>query len=165
MSYSVQNYSLLKKQFLVTTLFDPWIFIGMTNAEAEAQILWPPDAKKWVTRKDPDAGKDWIWEEKGMTEDETVGWHHRLNGPEFEQTLGDSEGLGSLACWSPWCRKELDMIEQMNWNDSAKLYILFGSHTVRKYSLTQKLRFSSLEHPSLFFVICLRSVQNIFKEM
>ena len=76
----------------------PWISIGRTDAEAEAPILWPSDAKSRLTGKDPDAGKDWRQEEKGMTEDEMVGWYHRLNGHEFEQTLGDSEGKGSLAC-------------------------------------------------------------------
>ena len=61
-----------------------WIFIGRTDAEAEALILWPPDAKNWLIWKDPDAGKDWRQEEKGMTEDEMVGWHHQLNGREFK---------------------------------------------------------------------------------
>ena len=75
----------------------PWIFIGRTDADAEAPILWPPDAKNWLIGKDPDAGKDWGQEEKGVTEDEMVGWHHRLNGHEFEQTLGDGERQGSLA--------------------------------------------------------------------
>ena len=77
-----------------------WIFTGRTDAEAEAPIFWPPDVKSWLTGKDPDAGKDWR-QEKGMTEDEMVGWHHWLNGHEFEQTLEDSEGQGSLACCSP----------------------------------------------------------------
>ena len=67
-----------------------WIFIGRTDAETEAPILWPPDAKNWLTEKGPDTGKDWR-QEKGMTEDKIVGWHHRLNGHEFEQTLGDSD--------------------------------------------------------------------------
>ena len=71
-----------------------WIFIGRTDAEAEAPILWSPDAKKWLTWQDLDDGKDWRQEEKGMTEDEMVGWHHRLDGHEFEQTPGDSEGQG-----------------------------------------------------------------------
>ena len=84
----------------------PWIFIGRTDAETEAPILWPPDAKSWIIRKDPDAGKDWGQEEKGTTEDEMVGWHHRLNGHEFEQALGDSEGQGRLARCSPWGCKE-----------------------------------------------------------
>ena len=68
-----------------------WIFIGRTDAEADAPILWPLDAKSWLTGKNPDAGKDWEQEEKGMTEDEMVGWHHWLNGQEFEQIQGDSE--------------------------------------------------------------------------
>ena len=79
-----------------------WIFIGKTDVEAETPILWPPDVKNWLIGKDPDAGKDWGWEEKGMTEDEMVGWHHQLDGHEFEQTLGDGDGQGSLACCSPW---------------------------------------------------------------
>ena len=86
-----------------------WIFIGRTDVEAEGQILWPPDVKSWLTGKDPDAGKDWGQEEKGVTEHELVGWHHWLNGHEFEQTLGDSEGQGSLVCCSPWGYKELDL--------------------------------------------------------
>ena len=87
----------------------PWILIRRTDAEAEALILWPPDAKKWLIGKDPDAGKHWRQEEKGMTEEEMVGWSHQLNGHEFEQTPGDSEGQGSLMFCSPWCCKELDM--------------------------------------------------------
>ena len=80
----------------------PWIFIGRTDAEAEAPILWPPDVKSRLIGKDPNAGKDWRQEEKGTAEDEMVGWHHRLNGHEFKQTLGNSEVQGSLACCSPW---------------------------------------------------------------
>ena len=75
-----------------------WIFIGRTDAEAEAPILWPPDAKNWLVKKDPDAGQDWRQEEKRTTEDEMVGWHHWLDGHEFEQTQGDSEGQRSLVC-------------------------------------------------------------------
>ena len=77
----------------------PWIFIGRTDAKVEAPILWTPDAKSRLIGKDPDAGKDWRQEEKGMTEDEMVGWHHWLNGHEFAQSLGDNEGQGSLACY------------------------------------------------------------------
>ena len=69
-----------------------WIYIERTDAEAEASVVWPPSAKSWLIRKDPDAGKDWREEEKGMTEDEMVGWHHQLNGPEFKQALGDGDG-------------------------------------------------------------------------
>ena len=74
-----------------------WIFTGRTDAEAEAPILWPPDAKSWLIRKDPDAGEDSTQEEKGLTEDEMAGWHHRLDGHEFEQALGDGDQQGSLA--------------------------------------------------------------------
>ena len=94
-----------------------WIFIERTDAETEAPILCPLDAKNWLTGKDPDAGKDWRQEEKGMTEDEMAGWHHQLDGHVFEQTLGVGDGLEGLACCSPWGRKELDMTEQLNWTD------------------------------------------------
>ena len=79
-----------------------------TDAEVEALIIWPPDVKNWLIRKDPDAGKDWRQEEKGTTEDKMVGWHHPLKGHEFEEALGDDEGQGSLVCCSSWCHKELD---------------------------------------------------------
>ena len=81
----------------------PWILTERTDAEAEAPILWPPDVKNWLIGKDPDAGKDWRWEEKEATEDdEPVGWHDWLNGYELQQTPGDSEGQGSLVSCSPW---------------------------------------------------------------
>ena len=82
-----------------------WTFIGGTDAEAEAPVLWPPDVKSWLIGKDPDDGKDWRQEEKEMTEDEMTGWHHRLNGDKFEQIPGDGEGQESLACCSPWFAK------------------------------------------------------------
>ena len=93
-----------------------WIFIGRTDVEAETPILWPPDAKNWLLGKDPDSGKDWR-QEKGMTEDEMVGWHQWLNGHEFEQAPGVGDGQGSLVCCSPWGFKELDMTKWMNWTD------------------------------------------------
>ena len=85
------------------------------DAEAETPILWPPDAKSWLISKDPDAGKDWRWEEKVMTEDEMVGWHHWLDGREFEEALGVGDGQGGLVCCSPWGHKESDTTEQLNW--------------------------------------------------
>ena len=90
----------------------PWIFIRRTDAEAEAPILWPPDAKSWLIRKDPDAGKDWKQEEKWTTEDEMVEWHHWLDEHELEQVPGDGDGQGNLACWCPRGHKESDMTEQ-----------------------------------------------------
>ena len=85
-----------------------WTFTGRTDAEAEAPILRSPDSKNQLIGKDPDAGKDWGQEEKGATEDEMVGWHHWLNGHEFEQTSGENEGQGSIACCSPWGLKDSD---------------------------------------------------------
>ena len=87
-----------------------WVFIGRTDAKTEAPILWPPNSKYWLTRKDSDAGKDWRWEEM-------VGWHHQLDGHEFEQALGVDDGQGSLVCCSPWSCKELDMTEWLNWTE------------------------------------------------
>ena len=83
----------------------PWIFIGRTEGEAEAPILWPLDAKSRLTERDPDPRKDWGQEEKGVTQDEMVGWHHWLNGHESEQTQGDSKRQRSLACCSSWGSK------------------------------------------------------------
>ena len=92
-----------------------WMFIGRTNAEVETPILWPPDVKNWLTGKDPDAGKDWRQEEKGLTEDETVGWHHQLNGHKFGQAPRVGDGQGSLACCSPWgCRVRHDWATELN---------------------------------------------------
>ena len=88
-----------------------WIFVGRTDAEAEAPILCPPDAKNWLLGKDPDAGKD-KREKKRATEDEMIGWHHRLNGYESEHAPGDSEGQGSLSCYSPRGHKESNRTEQ-----------------------------------------------------
>ena len=92
-----------------------WIFIGRTDAEAETPVLWPPDAKNWLIGKDPEARKDWRQEEKGMTKDEMVGWHHRLAGHEFEEAPGVGDEQWRLACCSLWGRKELDMIKWLSW--------------------------------------------------
>ena len=92
-----------------------WIFIGRTDAEAETPILWLPDVKRWLIQKHPDAGKDWGQGEKGTTEDEMVGWHHRLNGHQFGQTPGVGDGQGGLACCGSWGRRESDTTERLNW--------------------------------------------------
>ena len=108
----------------------PWVFIGRTD---KTPLLWPPDAKSQLIGKDPDAGKDGGQEEKGMTEDEMVGWHHWLSGHEFEQTLGDSEGQGSLVCCSSWGCKESDMTGWLNndnnWFKTTYSGILFKAKT------------------------------------
>ena len=100
-----------------------WIFIGRTDDEAETPILWPPDVKNWLTGEDPDAGKDWWWEEKGMTEDEMVGWHHWLNGHEFGRALGVDDGLGGLTCCGPWGRKESH--DWVNWTELNMCLIIY----------------------------------------
>ena len=97
-----------------------WIFIGRTDAETETPILWSPDAKNWLLGKDPDAGKDWGQEEKGMTEDKMVGWHHQLDGHEFEWTLRVGDEQGGLACCDLWVT-ESDTTKRLNSTDSRKL--------------------------------------------
>ena len=94
-----------------------WVFFGRNDAEAETPILWPQDAKSWLIGKDPDAGKDWGQEEKGMTEDEMAGWHDWLDGHEFEWTHGVGNGQGGLACCDSWGRKKSDKTEQLNWTE------------------------------------------------
>ena len=100
------------------------IFIGRTDVEAETPILWPPDVKNWLIWKDLDIGKDWRQEEKGTREDEMVGWHHQLDGHEFERALGVGNEQGSLVCYSPQGHKESNMTEQLKWTES-KNWIFF----------------------------------------
>ena len=88
-----------------------WVFFGRNDAKAETPVLWPPHAKSWLIEKDPDAGREWGQEEKGTTEDEMAGWHHRLNGCKFEWTPGVGDGQGGLACCDSWGRKESDTTE------------------------------------------------------
>ena len=96
-----------------------WVFFGRTDAEAETPILWPPHGKCWLIGEDPDAVRDWGHEEKGTTEDEMAGLRHRLNGHEFEWTLGDGDGRGGLVSCDSWGRKESDTTEQLNCIDSS----------------------------------------------
>ena len=105
-----------------------WVFIGRTDVEAETPILWLPDTKNWLLGKDPDAGKDWRQEEKGMTEDEMVRWHHWLDGPEFKWALGVGDGQGSLACCSPSHHKESHTTEQLNWRHIKFMHLLMEAH-------------------------------------
>ena len=95
----------------------PWVFFGRNDTKAETPGLWPPHAKSWFIGKDSDAGRDWGQEEKGMTEDEMAGWHHWLDGREFEWTPGDGDEQGGLACCDSWHRKESDTTERLNWTD------------------------------------------------
>ena len=94
----------------------PRVFIGRNDAEAETPVLWPPHAKSWLIGKDSDAGRDWGQEEKGMTEDEMAGWHHQLDGHEFEWTLGVGDGQGGLACCDSWGRRVgYDWATELSW--------------------------------------------------
>ena len=94
-----------------------WDFFGRTDAKAETPVLWLPHAKSWLIGKDSDAGRDWGQEEKGTTEDEMVGWHHWLDGREFEWTPEVGDGQGGLECCDSWGRKESDMTERLNWTE------------------------------------------------
>ena len=105
-----------------------WVFIGGTEVEAEAPILWPPDVKSWLTGKDPDAGRDWGQEEKGTTENEVFGCHHWLDGHGFGWTLGVGDGQGGLAFCDSWGRKESDTTEWLNWTELRFMILrLFNS--------------------------------------
>jgi len=104
-----------------------WIFIGKTDAEAEAPKPWPPDAKNWLITNNPDTGKDWRQEEKGMKEDEMVGWHHSLNGHEFEQAPGVGDGQEILACCNPW-----DLRVRHDWVTELNLYVNWLKMTYAK---------------------------------
>ena len=109
----------------------PWMFFGRNDAKAETPVLWPPHAMSWLIGKDPNAGKDWGQEEKGMIEDEMVGWHHQLNGHGFGWTSGVGDGQGGLACCSSWGCKESYMTERLNWTEND------NPHQSRKRGLTQ----------------------------
>ena len=120
----------------------PWIFTGRTDAEVEAPVFWPPDVKSQLIGKDSDAGRYWGQEEKGTTEDKMAGWHHRLDGCEFECTLGDGDGQGGLACCNSWGLKESDTTERLNWAElksSYLIYIFFRSFFTRGNFLVDKL--------------------------
>ena len=117
----------------------PWIFIRRTNAEAEAPILWPSDAKTRLVRRDPDAEEGWRQEEMGMTKDEMVGWYHCLNEHEFQQTLGNSEAWGNLVCFSPWGHKYLDITEWLNNNNNKYKYEMISILQCYKKFKMQKL--------------------------
>ena len=102
----------------------PWVFFERNDAKAETPVLWQPHAKSWLIGKDSNAGRDWGQEEKGTTEDEIAGWHHWLDGHEFEWTLGVRDGQGGPACCSSWGCKESDTTEQLNWTEELVISFL-----------------------------------------
>ena len=107
-----------------------WLLIGRIDVEAEAPILWLHDVKNWLVWKDPDAGKDWGQEEKGMTEDEMAGCHHRLDGREFEQAPGVGDGQGGLACCSPWGHRiRYDWATELNWTEPLHTHCFSGKES------------------------------------
>ena len=143
-----------------------WVFIGGTDVEAETPILWAPDMKSWLIWKDPDAGKDWGQEEKGMTEDEIVGWHHWLNGHGFGWTPCVGDGQGSLACWDSWGHKELDRTEWLKWAElmdylhgletlqwkNIAIWIIFMIHLVTKEAILSRFFFKKQFCKDFFYV-------------
>ena len=139
----------------------PWDFFGRNDAKAETPVLWPPHAENWLIGKDPDAGRDWGQEEEGMTEDEMAGWHHRLDGREFEWTPGVGDGQGGLACFDSWGCKESDTTEQLNWLDTSfkksSLFQICGFSTVINYRryiliLTKSLQDCYIKNSKLYWV-------------
>ena len=134
------------------------MFIGRTDVEAETPVLWPPDGKNWFIGKDPDAGKDWR-RENGMTEDEMVGWHHWLNGHEFEQALGVHDGQGGLACCSPWGRRVgQDWATELNWTlrrtVSSLLRQSHGTASMPALPARRHLSWNFITHLSLSVWLC-----------
>ena len=128
-----------------------WVFFGRTDAKAETPKLWPPHAKSWLIGKDSDAGRNWGQEDKGTTEDEMAGWHHRLNGHESEWTPGVGDGQGGLACCDTWGRKELDTTERLNWTDTFPVLIMINLGGKNRIQLFLKWRNLLKEHFSSFW--------------
>ena len=136
----------------------PWDFVGRTDAEAEAPVLWPPHVKNWLIGKNSDAGRDWGQEEKGTTEDEMAGWYHRLDGRESEWTPGDGDGQGGLACCDSWGRKESDTTEWMNWTElNWNSWEHVSDYRVKKNMLyhLKPVMHLTLREPDLFILICI----------
>ena len=123
-----------------------WIVIGRTDAEAEAPMLWLSDVKNWLIGKDPDVGKDWRREEKGTTEDEMVGWHHQLDGHEFEQGLRVGNGQGSLECRSPWVAKS--RIQPSNWTE-----LVAQNKACQSTCAERPIFFLKIHHRTMFWKI------------
>jgi len=123
------------------------VFFGRNDAKAETPVLWPPHAKSWLIGKDSDAGRDWGQEEKGTTEDEMAGWHHRLDGREFEWTLGVGDGQGSLACCNSWGHKESDTTERLNWTELNVFFLAFSSNISNFLYFPQTMYFPHTAFP------------------
>ena len=131
------------------------MFSGGTDVEAETPILWPPDVKRWLLGKDPDAGKDWRQEEKGMTEDEMVGWHHRLNRHGFGWTPGVGDGQGGLVCCGSWGRKELDTIKRLNWTELSDKTL---EKDIEAFQLLLRRHSVKAKKPEHWLTVCQKNI-------
>ena len=149
----------------------PWVFIGRAGAETETPVLWSPHVKSWLIGKDCDAGRDWGQEEKGTTEGDKAGWHHRLNGHEFLWTPGVGDGQGDLVCCDSWSRKESDTTEQLNWTELMLDSFWIGNSN--RCSNINNLIVTNLNHLQLrgikyFLFICYHYFQfphSVFQEI
>jgi len=140
--------------------------MGGIDVEPETPVLWPPDAESWLIWKDSDAGKDWRWEEKGMTEDEMVGWHHWHNGHGFGWTLEFGDGQGGLACCGSWGCKELDTTEWLNWTELNWVKPIFQEflsivYNIRIKAPCMKSNTSSIFQPFLFSSPIAKNLQSV----
>ena len=136
----------------------PWDFFGRNHAKAETPVLWPPHTKSWLIGKDSNVGRDWGQEEKVTTEDEMAGWHHRLDGREFEWTPGDGDRQGGLACCNSWGHRESDTTERLNWTEDQK------SLQRHQHPLSFSLSISISDFVSLFLSLQARhcTLQELF---
>ena len=150
---------------------EPWDFFGRNDAKAETPVFWPPHEKSWLIGKDFDAGRDWGQEEKGTTEDEMAGWHHQLDGHEFEWTLGDGDGQGGLVCCDSWGHKESDMTERLNWTElnwkvkvkSFSCILLFETPWTVAYQAPPPMRFSRQEYSPYYDQFLMENTKKINK--
>ena len=126
-----------------------WVFFGRNDAKAETPVLWPPHAKSWLIGKDSDAGRDLGQEEKGTTEDEMAGWHHRLDGHESEWTPGVGDGQGGMVCCDSWGRKESDMAERLNWTELMWYNYILYNFNLAKLSGSHGLNFTEVKNVTI----------------
>ena len=143
----------------------PWDFFGGNDAKAETPVLRPSHAKSWLIGKDSDDGRDWGQEEKGKTEDTMAGWHHWLDGHEFEWTLGVGDGQGGLACCDSWGHKQSDTIERLNWTELNWCIWLWNALKARLKLYSTILKISQVTYYSkvLMTAICLSICQQFWK--
>ena len=127
------NQSILKE-------ISPGCSLERTDAQVETPILWPLHVKSWLIGKDSDAGRDWGQEEKGMTEDEMAGWHHRLDGHEFEWTPGVGDRQGGLGCCNSWGHRKLDTTEWLNWTKQFWSFVILVIYTAGRKWIAKKMR-------------------------